>query len=123
MQFPARVINQLLVLVLFAGALCLVAPSRPATAAEKGASETLPSLSVTAGVLESKIKELETATEVQPEVKTRLVDLYRQALSKLEEVSSNAARAAAFEDATGLTVRPACVERRRLGMLGSCGAM
>ncbi|MCB1967602.1 MAG: mechanosensitive ion channel, partial [Candidatus Accumulibacter sp.] len=100
MQFPARVINQLLVLVLFAGALCLVAPSRPATAAEKGASETLPSLSVTAGVLESKIKELETATEVQPEVKTRLVDLYRQALSKLEEVSSNAARAAAFEDAT-----------------------
>ncbi|MCB1967300.1 MAG: mechanosensitive ion channel, partial [Candidatus Accumulibacter sp.] len=110
MQFPARVINQLLVLALLAGALSLVAPSRPATATEKGASETLPSISVTKGVLESRINEIETATDVQAEVKARLVALYRQALSKLEEVSANTARANAFEEST----RTAPLETQRI---------
>jgi potassium efflux system protein len=93
-------IKHFFLLLIFATGLCLAASPKPLAVTANSSSTALPSLSVTTGVLEAKIKEVETATDVQAEVKTRLVELYRQAVSKMEEVSANTARASAFEEAT-----------------------
>ncbi len=87
-------------LTIFAASLCLVAMTQTLAATEKDAPSAQPSISVTSEILESKIGEVEAATELQAGVKTQLVELYRNALSNLEEFNANTVRATAFEEAT-----------------------
>ncbi len=85
---------------LFATSLCLLILTQPLAAAEKDAAGASPSIPVTSEILKSKIEEIESATDLQAEVKTQLVELYRKALSNLEEINANIARATAFAEAT-----------------------
>ena len=56
----------------------------------------LPGWLVTSAALESKIAEAEAATERTEEAKTRLIELYRKALSNQQAAKDNAASAATF---------------------------
>ncbi|EIC20773.1 small-conductance mechanosensitive channel [Thiorhodovibrio frisius] len=65
-----------------------------------GAQETESALAaspVTAEALESKIAEVEAATDMPEEAKSRLIELYRKALSHLRTAQDNEAAAAKFE--------------------------
>ncbi|MQM32696.1 MAG: hypothetical protein CRU78_20280, partial [Candidatus Accumulibacter phosphatis] len=61
-------IKHFFLLFIFATGLCLAASPKPLDVTANSSSTALPSLSVTTGVLEAKIKEVETATDVQAEV-------------------------------------------------------
>ena len=63
----------------------------PATAAPPG--------SVTQEILEAKIAEVEAATGIEEEARSKLVELYRKALSNLQTASSNARAAEDFRRA------------------------
>ena len=72
---------------------------RPASASEEGITRALPASLVTPEVIESKIAEVEAATDLTDEAKTKLVELYRKALSNLQTARSNAEAATAFRRA------------------------
>jgi potassium efflux system protein len=69
-----------------------------ASAQEEGLGAAAPSL-VTAEVLEAKIAEVESASEIEEEAKTKLVELYRKALGNLQLTTSYADAAMAFQGA------------------------
>ena len=52
--------------------------------------------SITSGVLESRIKETESASDLDEATKTRLVELYRKALTHLESIRSYEAKSAIY---------------------------
>ncbi len=60
------------------------------------ADSALPESLVTSSALESKIAEAQAATDMTEEAKTRLVELYRKALSNLQAARDNEASAATF---------------------------
>jgi potassium efflux system protein len=69
---------------------------------------------VTSGLLESKIKESQADTSLEEATKTRLLELYRKALSQLEKASSFEAAAASFAKARQEAPRQAEVLRAEL---------
>jgi len=88
-------------------------------AAQDGGYGGLPPTLVNAAVLESKVTEAEADPGLEGEEKTKLVALYREALSNLKEADANGARAAAFEEATGTALEQTQRIRARMGALGS----
>ena len=66
------------------------------SASAQEADGGLPGWLVTSEALESKIAEAQAATDRTDEAKTRLIDLYRKALSDLQAAKDNAASAATF---------------------------
>jgi len=72
-------------------------PSEPA-ASSIGADATVKT-AVTPEFLETKLKELEAASDIEETVKNRLAEQYRKALSDLEAVRSLEAKTAAFKQA------------------------
>jgi len=111
--------QKLNLVALVAVGLCLSA------ATQVGSQDALRSSLVTPEILETKIAEVEDAVDLSDEAKTRLVELYRRALSNLEEANANAAQASAFEEATKTapvqTQRVRRLVRRSLGVGGSFG--
>ncbi|EGV18681.1 MscS Mechanosensitive ion channel [Thiocapsa marina 5811] len=67
------------------------------SACAQEADSLLPGWLVTSEALESKIAETEAATDRTEEAKTRLLELYRKALSNLQAAKDNAASAATFQ--------------------------
>jgi potassium efflux system protein len=74
--------------------------TRPLAAAEEEIGEVLRPTLVTSEILKSKIAETEAAPDLPDETKTKLVELYRKALSNLEQAEAHADRAGAFQQAT-----------------------
>ena len=79
-------------------------------AAQVEVQDALPSSLVTPEILAAKIAEVEAAVDLQDESKTRLIELYRRALSNLEEANANAVQASSFEEAA----RTAPVQTQRI---------
>ena len=69
-----------------------------ASAQEDSAGAPPPSL-VTAAVVEAKIQEVEATTGLEEEAKTKLVELYRKALSHLQAAAANTQAAEGFQKA------------------------
>ncbi len=84
---------------LFALSLWLLAVTHPFAAAQEDIGEVLRPALVSSEMLEAKIAEADAA-ELPDETKTKLVELYRKALSNLQEANANAERTSAFENAT-----------------------
>ena len=84
--------------------LCLLVMTQPLAAVvkeeDKDIREVLRATLVTSEVLKSRITATEASADLSDELKLKLVDLYRKALSNREDASANAARAAEFEKAT-----------------------
>jgi len=74
----------------------IIAEVPAATASSGESSSAIVDSSVTAGVLESRIKEVEASSDLDEAVKTRLTELYRKALSNLESIRSYDAKAAVY---------------------------
>ncbi len=55
------------------------------------------SITISQQVLESKIKEVDASTELNEEGKTKLIELYRKAISELDKVNAYETRAAEFQ--------------------------
>ncbi len=87
-------------LLVLAVSFCLLAATWPLAALDEGAPVASLTSAVTPDVLNAKIKEVESAAALNEETKARLVELYRKAISNQEAATANAARAAAFEQAT-----------------------
>jgi potassium efflux system protein len=81
-----------------------LAVAQTAIAVPGDSQDALPPALVTAEVIGARITEAEANPDLQAEARTKLVALYREALSNLKEVAASGARAAAFEAAarTGL---------------------
>ncbi|WP_296702226.1 mechanosensitive ion channel domain-containing protein [Thiocapsa sp. UBA6158] len=77
--------------------LCLMLLSSTLGAENGGLGSLNPSLMSAEG-LEAKIARTETSTELDAEVKTKIVARYREALNNLKEADVNRDRAAAFEE-------------------------
>ncbi len=94
----------------------------PLGAAEQGSSdvELSPAL-VTEDVLEAKVTETEADPDLDDEAKSKLVALYREALSNLKEADANGARAEAFEGATGTATEQTRRIRARIDMITEAG--
>jgi PAS domain S-box-containing protein len=75
---------------------CVLLLIRPLFAADDDSTKLLPTALVTSGILESKIAEAEAATNLIDEKKTKLVELYRNALSNLQALSSHEKLAESF---------------------------
>ena len=71
---------------------------QPAMCEDAPATDAPPG-SVTQEILEAKIAEVEAATGIEEEAKSKLVELYRKALSNLQTASSNAQAAEDFRRA------------------------
>ena len=108
------IMKQSLVVTLFAVSVCLLALSRPLAAVNGDSAAALPTTSVTADVLQSRIADVEAATDVTDEARTKLVELYRKALSNLETATSNAQAAEDFRRAA--QTAPAQVQAIRESM-------
>jgi potassium efflux system protein len=67
-------------------------------AAAKGPVKSTSLNLVTREILAAKIKKVEAAADLGEKVKTKLVELYRKALSNLEEANANGERVAAFQN-------------------------
>ncbi len=90
-----------LLLVIAAGiGFCLLGLAQPVSAAKEGSAEALPTAVVTPQILESKIAEVEAAADLTEDAKTKLVELYRKAMSNMETARSREDAAAAFGLAT-----------------------
>ncbi len=87
-------------LLVLAVSFCLLAATWPLAAADEGAPVASLTSAVTPDVLNAKIKEVESAATLNEETKANLVELYRKALSNREAAVANAARTAAFDQAT-----------------------
>jgi potassium efflux system protein len=72
--------------------------TQPALGEDPPATAELPG-SVTQEILEAKIAEVEAATGIEEEAKSKLVELYRKALSNLQTAGSNAQAAEDFRRA------------------------
>jgi len=94
-------------------ALVLLLTLQPAMCEEPTATAASPG-SVTQEILEAKIQEVEAATGVEEQAKTKLVELYRNALSNLQKASSNAQAAEDFRRAA--ETAPAQVQTLRDGL-------
>jgi potassium efflux system protein len=79
-------------------ALVLLLTTQPALCQEPPATAAPPG-SVAQETLEAKIAEVEAATGIEEEARTKLVELYRKALSNLQTASSNARAAEDFRRA------------------------
>jgi potassium efflux system protein len=73
---------------------------QPYAAAEKGSLKDVSHNLVSREILAAKIKKVEAASDQREEVKTKLVELYRKALSNLEEANANDERSEAFQNET-----------------------
>jgi potassium efflux system protein len=60
---------------------------------------SLPSTLVAPAVIESRLAEVEASSSLEEQVKSRLLEYYRKALSNLQTADSHAERAASFEQA------------------------
>ena len=100
-------------------ALLVLLPIQPALG-EDPPTATAPPGSVTQEVLEAKIAEVEAATGIEEEARTKLVELYRKALSNLQEASLNARAAEGFQRA--VETAPAEVQAIR-GEMGESAAL
>jgi potassium efflux system protein len=107
--------KQPIVLALFAVCFFLLALSRPLVAAEEGIGTALPLMPVTLEMLKSRIAEVKAVADPQDETKTKLVQLYRKALSHLEEANANVKGAAAFEKATQTAPAQTALIREQIG--------
>jgi len=78
--------------------LILLLLTRPGICQE---SPTAPSLSdpINTSILEAKIQEVEAATGMEQETKSKLIELYRKALSRLQTADSHAQMEEAFRRA------------------------
>ena len=92
--------KQAVPIALLAVSLFLLALTRPLAAAEEGTGTALQPMLVTPEILESRLAEVESAADLPDETRTKLIQLYRKALSNLAEAKTNGERAAAFEEAT-----------------------
>jgi len=92
--------KQLFPWLVLAVSFCLLAATWSFAAVGEGAPVASPTSAVTPDVLNAKIKEVESAAALDQETKARLVGLYRKVFSNLEAAAANAARTAAFEQAT-----------------------
>jgi len=80
---------------LLAIGLCLLVLFAPLAAAQQAVEEA----PVAADLLEARIAETESASDLSDETKSRLLSLYRRALSNLEQAESDRAAARAFREA------------------------
>ena len=90
--------------------LWLAVASQSGAATDDPGGGALPPTLITPAVLGAKITETETDPDLQAEAKTKLVALYREAVSNLNEIDANNSRAAAFEG----TTRTALEEAQRI---------
>ncbi len=90
MNWPIRIGSCLLLLALL----------HPGARAQEQGATTVPPALVTADLLRAKITTAEADPALGNEAKGSLVALYRKALSNLEEIAANEARAKAFEQTT-----------------------
>jgi potassium efflux system protein len=90
--------------------LWLAVASQGGTAADDPSGGAPPPTLVTPAVLGAKITETEADPDLQAEAKTKLVALYREAVSNLNAIDANTSRAAAFEQ----TTRTALEEAKRI---------
>jgi potassium efflux system protein len=74
--------------------LWIAALVAPVAAAQQAPGDNPPT--VTADLLETKIAETQTAADLAEETKTRLLSLYREALSNLDQADADRASAKAF---------------------------
>ena len=91
-------------------ALWLALAAQGIAAAEDPSDGALPPTLVTPAVLGAKITETEADPDLQAETKTKLVALYREAVSNLKAIDANTSRAATFEE----TTRTALEEAQRI---------
>ena len=80
-------------------ALCLLLALLQVDAGARDAGWSVPPGLVTAAVVQAKIEEAESDPGLDGEEKTKLVALFRKALTNLEQVERNRARANGFEEA------------------------
>ena len=85
--------------------------AQPVAGAQERKSESLSPMVVTADVLKSKIAETEAATSLEEQVKARLIEFYRRALTNLEKEQSFRADADTFAEAR--KTAPADTEKLR----------
>jgi len=83
----------------FVAALVLLLFLRPGLCQDPPEAVSTPG-SVTASILEAKIAEAEAATDPQDDTKTKLVELYRKALSNLQVAASSGDAAQGFQQAS-----------------------
>jgi hypothetical protein len=91
-----------------------LAVAQTAIATQCGGQDALPSTLVTAEVIGARITEAEVNPELRAEARTKLVALYREALSTVKGVDASGARAAAFEEAARTELDEAQRMRERI---------
>ncbi|TNG01307.1 MAG: mechanosensitive ion channel [Gammaproteobacteria bacterium] len=77
----------------------LLVAAQPVAVAQEKKMEPLSPSSVTAEVLKSKIAETEAATNLEEQTKTRLIELYRKALTYIEKTQSYKTDSKTFAEA------------------------
>jgi potassium efflux system protein len=108
-----------LILALGIGWTAAAAPAPAASAADAASGSTAgldPTLksALTPGFLENKIKETESATDLDDAAKARLTEQYRKALSSLEATSALDAKATAYKESLEKAPREAQAIRKKL---------
>ena len=103
--------NKFLILFITVVGFCLPGLIRPASASGEGIAQALPPSLVTPEILEAKIAEVEAATDLTDEVKSKLIELHRKALTNLQTARSHAEAAMAFSRAA--ETAPALIESLR----------
>jgi potassium efflux system protein len=96
---PSRILAERLTSLSFMAALVLFVFVRTGWCQDAPAAASMPA-SVTASTLEAKIAGAEAATGLQDEAKTKLIELYRKALSNLQVTTSSRNAAQAFQQAS-----------------------
>jgi hypothetical protein len=115
---PSRTLA--LMLVLSIGCASAAAPVPASNAADASSSRTAgldPTLksALTPEFLEEKIKETESATDIDDAAKARLTEQYRKTLSSLEAARALDAKATAYKEALEKAPREAQAIREKLG--------
>ncbi|HSO82105.1 mechanosensitive ion channel domain-containing protein [Thiocapsa sp.] len=100
--------------------LCLTLLSSTLGAENAGLGSLNPSLMSAEG-LEAKIARTETSTDLDAEVKTKIVARYREALNNLKEADVNRERAAAFEEVAQAAPEETRRILERIQQLGAAG--
>ena len=85
--------------VLCAACFFILAQRNAFSEPEQDDFASLPSTLVAPVVIESRLAEVEASTSIDEQVKSRLLDFYRKALSSLQAADSHGERTAAFEQA------------------------
>ena len=101
-------------LIAIASCLLVLALLSTGVRAQDQRSTTVPPALVTADQLEAKLTEVEADPGLDGDAKGRLVALYRKALSNLEDVAANRARAEAFAETTRTALEQTQRIRERL---------